>query len=55
MITATLFSDVANAIESLERKFGREQVKKAFNGEKNGVVYRLIAADFLKFDPVQIS
>ena len=27
----------------------------AFNGEKNGVVYRLIAADFLKFDPVQIS
>lgn len=35
VITATLFSDVANAIESLERKFGREQVKKAFNGEKN--------------------
>lgn len=25
---------------------------KAFNGEKDGVEYRLIAADFLRFDPI---
>ncbi len=27
---------------------------KAFNGEKNGVEYRLIAADYLRFDPMEI-
>ena len=28
--------------------------QSAFNGEKNGVEYRLIAADYLKFDPVKV-
>lgn len=28
---------------------------KAYNGMKNGVEYRLVAADFLKFEPVKIS
>ena len=27
---------------------------KAYNGEKNGVEYRLISADYLRFDPVKI-
>lgn len=27
---------------------------KAFNGEKNGVEYRLIAADYLRFDPMEV-
>ena len=27
---------------------------KAYNGEKNGVEYRLISADYLRFDPVEI-
>lgn len=26
----------------------------AFNGERNGVVYKLVAADYLNFDPLQI-
>ncbi len=29
--------------------------QNAFNGEKNGIEYRLIAADFLKFDPFLIK
>lgn len=29
--------------------------QNAFNGEKNGVEYRLIAADFLKFDPFPVK
>ncbi|MBR5417373.1 MAG: metallophosphoesterase [Clostridiales bacterium] len=28
--------------------------QSAFNGEKNGVEYRLIAADYLRFDPVEV-
>ena len=28
--------------------------QSAFNGEKNGVSYRLIAADYLKFDPIEV-
>ena len=28
--------------------------QSAFNGEKNGVEYRLIAADYLKFDPIEV-
>ena len=28
--------------------------QSAFNGEKNGVEYRLIAADYLKFDPQKV-
>lgn len=28
--------------------------QKAYNGEKNGVEYRLISADYLRFDPVEI-
>lgn len=27
---------------------------KAYNGEKNGVEYRLISADYLRFDPMEI-
>lgn len=29
--------------------------QKAYNGVKNGVKYQLVAADFLKFEPVKIS
>ncbi len=29
--------------------------QNAFNGEKNGVEYRLIAADYIKFDPVLVA
>ncbi|MBO4415807.1 MAG: single-stranded-DNA-specific exonuclease RecJ [Lachnospiraceae bacterium] len=36
-ITATMFSDAEGVIGSLERKFGRDQVKKAFSGLKNEV------------------
>ena len=35
VISATLFSDAADVIASLEEKYGRDQVKKAFNGLKN--------------------
>ncbi|MCR5323599.1 MAG: single-stranded-DNA-specific exonuclease RecJ [Lachnospiraceae bacterium] len=47
-ITATLFNNVANVIDEMERKYGRDQVNKAFEGEKNNIV--LTAAYYPRFN-----